>query len=356
MKFLTLIIILLLPIVCVCQKQNDSLFFVNMETRIVDYAYKPESIASIPFKDLQVLDSRTDTTSIGFSKLNGVIKKANFKNGLASEVYTYANSDYIFHTQASDTNSLLIIIKNFRTSNYAGETLLKENNTIDWNAGVIINIEAFLFNGKGYHALYKVDTIYITEAFHSYGKNIYTDIFQPIFSKIENKAFKDIHVGKTEFSKEQLQNHINDFSNFPILKDTVLVKGIYKNFNEFKTNNPSIKDFEFIKGKLSSELYVTDNNQSYPLQNCWGYCDGKNIFINSANNFFQLYKVGNTYNSKAFKSLEKRENSLAPTLLNTMPGVALLGSAFGLDAQNIINQYKGLLSVFQLDMQTGEIF
>jgi hypothetical protein len=50
-----------------------------------------------------------------------------------------------------------------------------------------------------------------------------------------------MHIGK-EFFDEQVSKHANESSELPVLKDSILRKGVYKNFTEFKNNKPSIEN------------------------------------------------------------------------------------------------------------------
>jgi hypothetical protein len=63
---------------------------------------------------------------------------------------------------------------------------------------------------------------------------------------------------------------------------TVLKRGIYKTFEEFKINSPSIPlDFEIVSAdtgvlfRLKIEKEITD-----AFGVVWGFCDGKNAYIN----------------------------------------------------------------------------
>jgi hypothetical protein len=144
----------------------------------------------------------------------------------------------------------------------------------------------------------------------------------------------------------------------PILKDSILHKGVYRSFAEFKNNKPSIENFEIGKGNFTDELYVADNHETYPLQDFWGYCDGKNLFVRSANNLFQLYRTGNTFNTKAFKSLKKAKYSIGAAAEQI--GIGLLTRTAGdlilINPKNPQDKYRVVTSAFQLNMQTGEIF
>jgi len=72
---------------------------------------------------------------------------------------------------------------------------------------------------------------------------------------------------------------------------STLIRGIYKSYNEFLTNSPSLKDaFDvkyYSKEKndptiISAEFILTDSSKS--LNNVWGFCDGRDVFIRYPHN------------------------------------------------------------------------
>lgn len=80
----------------------------------------------------------------------------------------------------------------------------------------------------------------------------------------------------------------------PIVKDSVLVKGFYKDFKEFKNNNPSINiDYEIESKEVncgssdSSESFdkftvLVSSKNAVQVEKVWGFCDGERIYINIA--------------------------------------------------------------------------
>jgi hypothetical protein len=99
-------------------------------------------------------------------------------------------------------------------------------------------------------------------------------------------------------------------------------------------------------------VFVTENNQSYPLQNFWGYSDGKNLFIRSAGNLFKLVKTGNAFNIKVIKSRTR------PYTADEMRALGVATNSLGcLALRSLINNnLTADITAFQLNMQTGEIY
>ncbi|MEO8711451.1 MAG: hypothetical protein ABI405_04970 [Parafilimonas sp.] len=315
-----------------------------------------QTLISLPFNTVEILDVRPDSTSIGFLK-SGTFEKTeriNFRNNLASQFHEYITMNYLLRNTDTITG-LIILIKNFRVSSFMNFAGVKDDNSILWNSGIILSAELFLNNGKGYHALYKVDTLITEDSKTGWIESAIVEAFQTILQKVANKNLSQIHIGKTEFSDQDIEDHVAGFYNIPIINDSILNVGVYLNFTEFKVNNPSIKNFEIKKGKLSDELYISEGNQTYPLQDFWGYCDGKNLFIHSAKNLFQLYKAGNTFNTLAFKSLKKKTFSVGDAAMIGAANLITEGILMPPLAKNT-NVYKAKSSAFQLNIQDGEIY
>lgn len=85
----------------------------------------------------------------------------------------------------------------------------------------------------------------------------------------------------------------------PMITDTAWVTGAYKNFTDFRNNNPRIpvqieqKDGEsvlLIEGKKGKF------RRAKPDDRIWGFCDGKKLYINQFGTFYELSKKGeNTF-------------------------------------------------------------
>lgn len=347
MKTLLTALFALISCICFSQKNPDSLYFAKMKSRKIELRYESRKTSGfIPFHNVTIVDARPDTSSVGFAE-NSNSFKLYFDKGLANTFSQFINNNY---NLSNDSANLLIVIKEYRISNYVNKKGINDNNSTQWNSSCIIDAELFLSTMNTYHALYKIDSIVIALSESETVAELTVASFKAILSKSENKSLSEIHIGKTSFPLPDIQKHIADLSNIPIFKDSVLKKGVYINFNEFKINHPSLENYEIHKGKLSDELFVTENNQSYPLQNFWGYCDGDNMYIYSANNLFKLVRTGNTYNTKAIKSLEKNRGKKISTDVATTYLIGIPMSKLNPD------KFKADPAAFQLNMQTGEIY
>ena len=157
MKALLTVLLCLFCLICFSQKNSDSLYFAEMKGRKISLPEKPfDTIYNLPFHDIQVIDARLDTTSIGFIKYIGGTAKLYLEKGLANSFKNFIKINYKLN---ADSNNLFILIKEFRVTDYAASEGVQSNNELQWNSGAIISAELFLNNGSNYHALYKVDSI-----------------------------------------------------------------------------------------------------------------------------------------------------------------------------------------------------
>jgi hypothetical protein len=124
-------------------------------------------------------------------------------------------------------------------------------------------------------------------------------------------------------------------------------KGVYKTFAEFKSNQPSIAEFEFSKGAMGDILYVKENNSEYPFRNAWGYCDGNKIFINSCDKYFQLHKRQNTLYFTGLKGIKK-------VIKTDVLGSSIL--AMVSETSRKKTKFVKVMKYYVVDMETGDVF
>lgn len=114
---------------------------------------------------------------------------------------------------------------------------------------------------------------------------------------------------------------------YPILKDSFLVKGVYRNFIEFRDNTPGIiMDFS-IKEKVNYTGSAYDATKGVvktadgKVSNVWGYCDGEKIFIKLGEEFFQVFVENGIFWFDGYDISNYKTNV-------SIPGKSLVMSAF----------------------------
>ena len=114
---------------------------------------------------------------------------------------------------------------------------------------------------------------------------------------------------KRKISLEQLNNYYAQRWDKPILKQPEFERGVYLSFAEFLNNKPSISHFVVKKDKLADVIYIPVSGRAgdelTAVREVWGYCDGKNLFIKSGENYFLLVRVQNAFYFMGSKELMK---------------------------------------------------
>lgn len=143
----------------------------------------------------------------------------------------------------------------------------------------------------------------------------------------------------------------------PILKTETFTKGVYKTSNEFISNNPSIKEYEFKKDKKATILYTkTANNEWSPARTAYGFCDGKTIWINVNNIFHPLIRQGNTFEFIADLKYARRLSDGGIFFYTGLSPASIALTSLLYVATTSHENHDSGRSVYQLNLETGEYY
>ncbi len=103
-------------------------------------------------------------------------------------------------------------------------------------------------------------------------------------------------------------------------------RALYKTFDEFINNKPTLKDSFLIKyisrtktdTTILKAKYLALDETSFPIQ-VWGFCDGTNVFIRTPQSIFNnenCLKLDHIGQFSFFTSLQKSGSSFGPTILS----------------------------------------
>jgi hypothetical protein len=337
----------------------------------------PEDAVSIPIRSISVVDARPDSSAIGLyqvSKLNPrfIVTQTGFRTESEQYIKKYV------HCSKSDSFSVVMVLKKFWISTdvhkYDNRKLqdIGEDTSKQISLSLFTNIEFYLFKDSGYYALYRFDSVFSADIKVSidiagntiniagnkpglFSSLMIQDALKTSLSKLTTMDWKwnAIVSSKRKFTWHEIEAHEHQIFEIPVLKDNLLVPGVYLTFEEFKSNSPSVTEFEITKDKLNDFIYVkqTDGRQ-ISLVNVWGYCDSTNqIFILSNHNFFRLQRRQNAfYIYGSNKSI--REYHYAP--MGTMPSAN--GTQQTTGGYMTSDGYTLLLKPFQLDWDSGKLY
>jgi hypothetical protein len=136
---------------------------------------------------------------------------------------------------------------------------------------------------------------------------------------------------------------------------TPLVKGVYRDFQEFRNNAPSIHNFETTKKKDRLLLYLKEGNgNSFYSRTAWGYCDGKNIYVMKDGVLILTWREG-----KAFYLLGQPEEDYFPRY--NPPSAEDVAASYhpGSDGETeygTIGRRTVIRHVFTVDPDSGKLY
>ncbi len=323
---------------------------------VVKIALSDETATPLPvfkFSGLKIIDARADTSCIGFAQ-GKKPKIYNFKNNFTNELANWYSKYLNILRDTAGTCSLLINIKKLRISGEATQKVKvtgsgdQRYNDNDWEKGVVIKVEYFLQKDSFFIPVYRYDSIIPFKGdIERYGGQFISDALMASLEKICNfKNDQLLTSGKkilfSEIDRVNKQSH-----DFPIYRDTVLKRGVYKSFQDFKMNIISWPDFDFKKGKMADFVYIKENGNETVLRSAWGFCDGENYFINSGDKYSKLIRSGFSFYFAGTKGV-KRETTpmlMYSSILNLTTDRGPKKTVFDLD----VNYY-------QLDMENGKVY
>jgi hypothetical protein len=321
-------------------------------------------IQHVPIGSIQIVDARPDTQAIGLAQnYDQAPYFISSRHDFSTDVEKFVN-DYIVYDK-SDSLSAVMVFKKFWVSGIMDK---EDNQRLnDLSRGTVsqrvtnlqARIEFYLKAGPDYYILYRFDTTLVNDRWASQDapELVEETLKASLYKLIEmSPRLHDMIAGKKKFSWDEIEEHNRKKFDLPILHDSVLVAGVYYSFEDFKNNNPPQKTFELGKDKLTSVIYIRQQDGKLATVNdAWGYCDGRNLYILSLSNYFRLQRRANSFYIYGAKKYTHKN------VIN-IPGTGLVTSAFTGSTGKFSNPveygsegFNLKFRPFELDWDDGEL-
>jgi hypothetical protein len=302
--------------------------------KIVDAQYSYHTLSAeknersavrLPYDTIMFKDVRYDTTFFAInypilhiSKTYNI--KENFSGGFSKNLSNYFNS-YFTTGNSNGDKKLICFIKKFSiTQQYDFLKQYNNGNLRDNRMNQIyIEIECYYKHGNTLFPAVRFDTSY-THRFPTIINvpAIVKELLQPLVIKIEQANLDRITQRKSYTEAEVFKRYTDRFD-IPILTANSYAKGIYKNFNEFKNNSPSIDSFSITADKMkvnatdtknfdltslayrafqknNNAIFLYDkNNQLISPSDVFGFSDGQTIWIQHGAFYYPMEKISNSF-------------------------------------------------------------
>jgi hypothetical protein len=337
----------------------------NFKTRIIEIKPSNTVIKFTHVDSILINDARPDTLSVGLTQQNS--QKPFFlvfSQDFATELVEFVNAHTVYGR--SNSLSVVMVIKKFWISggldNDMNEHIRKTGyaDTIaEKLASLQVRIEFFLKKDTDYYALFRFDSTFSKNIIVSRNASgLIPEAVEAALTKLSemDAELPTAALKRRKFSWQEIEAHNLKRFDIPILKDTTLVPGVYLSFQEFKENNPSQREYEVGKDKLTDMVFIKGSDgKMTPTRFSWGYCDGKNLFIKSRDNYFRLQRRGNAFYTYASREYKRKK-------VVYIPGLAIISSATvggpatatG-PAETNTEHYTLKLKPFELDWESGEL-
>jgi hypothetical protein len=313
-RILFLSLFLNITIYCIAQKietiNPEALYF--KELKLTAQRTAPSEI-KLPFSSIKIIDSRFDTSKIGFlpginiiQDKRNVFRKIRFKGGIVKSLQEYYN-DYYKNSFQQNGFELLIVMKRFWVSGVDNrkDKQIELTNSLEVATNLYFKWEYYLGKNNNYLPVKRVDTIiqvsddlaqYIDEEFNERRLARFKFALKAMIELHDFEKKVEVFDKQPKKTMEEIDNYNAKRNDLVVLKDSILKKGIYLSFDEFKNNSPSIKDYKEEKTRYNifkSERYLTDA-QGNLINNYWGYSDGEDFRYGKFGND-RIFRIGNTF-------------------------------------------------------------
>ncbi len=317
----------------------------------------PMPVQNSSVNRISVIDFRYHSTILGFSTKYYLITDSQFT--AVAERYINLSTGFIYRP---DTGAqLLAVIKKLWI------TQESEIDSTGGRGGITFTVDCFFKRNEQYFPAFRYDTSFIISDNNIIqgAPGMIDNCLQGLVRKITGWMITGTRYINKPMSLLQVQQYYAERFEIPVFQDSIVRKGIYQNFEEFKSNKPSITNFTSRRGKKTSELYAKDAaGRETLIRDAWGYCDGTNYFIRSYNNYYQLTRVANTFYLQGIKEpasfIARQSDGLksAKRAVKVLPYIVNPYTLKGLASINALNALvNGAETIFpyQLDMESGKI-
>jgi len=350
---------LLVTLNALSQHEDDKKFN-SLETFIIKLTY-PEEKPDLPlsFSHIKVFDCRPDTSTIGLLDNNKNVCFLKTQKPLSEEIESFYSKMMGGYKSVDTISDLYCFIKKFVLSDFisvAPDEKEKEKATgkIDWveKSGLKIKLEFFIKINNDFIPAYRYDSVLVgLKNVKNKGADYMYDALLRSIKKATTVSWDKIIAKGKKLTWEDIQRYNQRAITYPVLNDKQL-KGVFLTFEDFRNNKTVYPDLTVRYESKGDFLYIKDKSGRETLVlDLWGYSDGLNTFLYSANNFFKLHRIGNSLIFYGAKDYSKNR-----VLRLNFGLIDVVDPNSNLSKGRTRAKYDLVKSFLQLDLDNGEIY
>jgi len=320
-----LFVLLLLPLL---SKSQDKVLFIELENEKFE-------IANRDFYISKVIDERIEKDIIGVSQKGMFNKKIDtkFKDGLEVTL-----DNFIQNSMPKEQGQRAVLIK-IRELQISELTEVMSETGTAW-----VKMDFFAYN----------DSNQLVKVFQTGSKAENTISYD--VTKYHEKRIRHIIVDclekfSTSIWMDYLTTPLVNRQEMELFISDDLTRGLYKNFEEFLSNKPSITDGYYIKSKprkhvkwnKTNSYLIKHSDSKKNINNIWGFSNGDSAFILHQQEYYPIVLAENSYR---FVGYDK---------INSAFAVGFYGGGLIAGASQLIelNKAKNKPTTYSIDLFTG---
>ena len=295
--------------------QSDSVTIKLLYFDLNTFYLKPKvsgETQSRNFKSIHVADMRPDTNRIGIYSFGF---KPSTREVKTKQPFSVAIQSALEEKLLSPngTREILIVLKHCWITQGVGP--ISPANEKEYRYGINLSIrlkaDVYISVQNLWRPLLRIDTTsYSPGDPNEWAERKFNELLTGFAQQLNKYSTVDV-TNRKGFSLDSIEHSNASAFTAPAFVTTLLKKGVYKSYSEFRNNSPSISDYEIKREGNFSILYLREKNgNTYYSNNIWGFCDNNQVYVNIALNYFPLFRDGNAFYVYGSDRLEKRTSSL----------------------------------------------
>ncbi len=318
--------------------------------------------ATIPFSAVQVMDVRFDRSNVGCIS---DIRKANASR--VKHVQTIASFPDSLHfylplllqrmtpLQQESRDTLVLLVKQFRITDRIYNGI---NRQLEPEILLRLSFSAYSRRENQLKRIFSVDDLLLEkipddrilkpELINSFRKELLVLMLQKVLT---GRSWQSNGAG---FSVAAVQDGIQKRFQLPLFTDGALRAGVYKTFQEFKRNAPSMVNVQF---EMKKDRVVGANDldgNKIDLSNCWGVCNGKSLYVVFRNELHQLMASDKGFCFRSY--ITRSELAGRPNFGDYAPQTGLLGAALLKSGENREIEHWFFLNMDEESLYLEDVF
>jgi hypothetical protein len=283
--------------------------------------------------------------------------------GVSEDYTTYLQKYFITQLNAGEEARLHCFLKRCRI--YEADTIA---DAVSSSRKALVNIsmemECFYEKGANCYPALRIDTAFGMELTVSSGAVLANEVLEELTDALSRKLnavdFNRV-VNRKAYTPGEMHNKYAGLYNHLLpLQQKTFKKGIYKTFEEWQENKPSLPGAFTIEKEKKKLFTLWDAEKNIiPVHRIFGVSDGEHFWVQSMGNLFPLIPVHNNWEFygvaiSQYTNAHAPRNSGAGNLTgNAMQSGMGIGLGYGLAAMEASAANPVLYCLHGIDLQTG---